>query len=102
MKTPLHKQITQFLMEKRGQWVKKSDIEHFGHSVGSNAYTAVRRTQEMCQVGHRNYNPLIQKMEKDGLVNYRFGGDTRICSQCNWFINHSPTCPTQVRVNQLF
>jgi hypothetical protein len=71
MKLPLHKLITNFLAEKRGLWVRKSDIERFGHAMGYNAYTACRRTQEMCQPTHHNFNPDIEKHEFKGYVSYR-------------------------------
>lgn len=72
MKNSLRLQITDYLKEKRGQWVRKSDLEIFGRSLGYFGYTACRRTQEMTQPTHKSYNPDIEHQYKDGVVQYRY------------------------------
>lgn len=99
MKTPLHIKLTEWLKEKRGAWVRKSDVEAFGASQHTYGYTAVRRMQEITQATHRNFNPDIEHRYKDKVVWYRFmpleGREVsqeyqkNVCSCGKWFCDKS-------------
>ena len=59
-KIPLHKLISQHIKAHPGTRFYTWDIEKFGQVNSFNAYTARRRTQELLQREHRNYDPEIQ------------------------------------------
>lgn len=79
MKTPLHTLINQYIRDNKGSWISKWDIERFGQMHLVEAYTACRRTQEMTQAGHRNFDPEIERgTDEKGHVRYRVRPDNRL------------------------
>lgn len=68
MKTPLHKQLTNYI--KLHRQVSYDDIQTYAKGNGYHAYTAIRRLQEVRQPEHRNYDRGIGTIEENGTIKW--------------------------------
>lgn len=70
---PIHKQIADYLERHPGIYFHKWDIEALAPNLRCTAYCADRRMQEMCQIGHRNFNRNIERSyDEKRRVRYRY------------------------------
>ncbi|MGE3437855.1 MAG: hypothetical protein AB7O81_19665 [Blastocatellales bacterium] len=68
MKTPLHKQLTNFI--KQHGKISYREMEQFCKDNGYYSYTGARRLQEVRQPAHGNYDPTIGTIEDRGVIRF--------------------------------
>lgn len=68
MKTPLHKQLTDYI--KLHGRVHFRDIEKYAEENGYKAYTAIRRLQEVRDPDHKNYDPAIKTVAEGTTIKW--------------------------------